>query len=431
MTLRVSEVDENSIGAELGVAPGDWLLSIDGERVVDYLDYLALTAGDSFTMVFRRDGQELEAEVEKDDGEDMGLAFAQDGFGPVRRCANRCVFCFVDQLPRGMRDSLYVKDDDWRMSLVMGNYITLTNVGEREFARLLRRRPSPMYISVHATDDDARERILRQRRGRGILERLERMAEAGIQFHCQTVVAPGYNDGAVLEQTIEELQALYPAAASLAVVPLGMTGHREGLAPLEPVDQARARAMVEIVEAWQARCLQAHGTRFVFGADELYIKAGLPFPAYEAYEEFGQIGDGVGLCRSFIDDAKAALAEAEEARPRKISLATGVDAAPFIGELADLCREKFGIDAAVYAIRNDFFGESITVCGLLTGRDLLAQLKGKDLGETLLLSRSMLRHEENVFLDDMTLEELSAELGVACITVPQDGYEFIRAVLGA
>lgn len=430
MALIVESVDKNSIGGELGIRPGDVLVSIDGEPAVDYLDYLALTAKEQFTMLFRRKAREIQAEVEKYDDEDMGLAFEKDGFGPPRHCANNCVFCFVDQLPKGMRESLYFKDDDWRMSFVMGNYITLTNVNEGEFARLLKRRPSPMYISVHATDDDARAKVLRQEKGRGIMERLSRMAQEGISFHCQTVVAPGYNDGAVLEKTIEDLQSLYPFAASLAVVPLGMTRHREGLTPLLPVDVKGARDMTALIDKWQKICLDSHGTRFVFGADELYIKAKQPFPPYEEYEAFDQIGDGVGLCRSFIDDAKQAIEEMSSSAYRQVSLATGVDAAPFIGELCGLCAEKFSAEFCVYPIRNDFFGESITVCGLLTGQDLARQLKGKPLGEALFLSESMMRHEEQVFLDDMTLEQLSQKLGVKCIVVPQDGYEFIRAILG-
>lgn len=414
-----------------GIAAGDTLLSINKEAMLDLIDYISVCEDDHADIVFKKPNGTLKtARIKKEAGEDIGIEF-EDGFGKTRGCANNCMFCFVDQLPKGMRESLYFKDDDWRMSLIMGNYVTLTNVAEKEFQRILDREVSPLYISVHATDDDVRERMIGQKRARGIMDRLRRFAEAGMSFHAQAVVVPGVNDGEVLEKTIRDLASLAPCALSLAVVPVGLTCHREGLEKISPMTKEEAAAIIAVVERLQKELLPELETRFVFAADELYIKAGLPFPEAETYEGFLQIGDGVGMAANFRESFELGFKSEEKCDLNKtVSLACGVDIAPFMQEIADQILEKFGVRIHVYGIENRFFGETITVTGLLTGQDIAAGLKGKELGEQLLLSESMLRDNTNVFLDDMTKEELEEALGVGIQTVQGDGYDFLMAVLG-
>ena len=432
MALRITEVREDSIAWELGIQPGDILTHIGGQPCKDAIDFLYFEARDQVELNIRKpDGEILQAEVEKDESEPLGLAFEEDGFPHKRSCANKCMFCFIDQLPKGMRQTLYFKDDDWRMSFVMGNYITLTNVSEAEFERILRRKTSPLYISVHAADDAVRARLLHQERGRGIIQRLKRLAEAGISFHCQAVIAPGINDGEVLEETIRQLAMLRPYALSLALVPVGMTKHREGLAPLKPMDERSAFDILRIVQKWQKK-LQIEGGRFVFAADELYIRAGQELPSYEEYEGFEQLEDGVGMVRSFVSEVKWALEEAQGKKSpyQTVSVATGVDFYPYLQQAAKDCERQLNVRIQVYPVKNDFFGHTITVTGLLTARDIAAQLKGKELGERLLLARNMLRDRRDVFLDDVTIDQMCDIMGVTCQPVGSDGYGFVAALLG-
>ncbi len=431
MALEIEHVQKGSIAGKLGLKAGDVVTHMGGEVLRDCIDALYFEAEAKLLLVVcKEDGSILEAEVEKEEDESLGIRFVGDGLGKSRGCANRCVFCFVDQLPKGMRETLYFKDDDWRMSFIMGNYITLTNVSEAEFARILARKTSPLYISVHATDDDVRAYLIGQERARGILGRLERLRDAGICFNCQVVCCPGLNDGLVLEKTIGDLAALYPACESLAIVPLGLTGHREGLAELKPMDRQSARGVLEIAERWQQKMLAEQGTHFVFCSDELYIRAEKDLPPYEAYEEFAQMEDGVGMVQNFLFEVRDALAQFEgKAALSEVSIATGVDAAPFLRQAAALCQERLGVMVHVYPIENDFFGHSITVTGLLTGGDIVRQLQGKNLGQRLVLSATMLRDRQDVFLDDMSLEEFCGILKVPCYK-NADGYEFVRAVAG-
>lgn len=431
MALEIERVQKASIAEQLGLEAGDVITKMGGEPLRDCIDALYFEAEAKLSLVVRKkDGSLQEMEIEKEEYESLGIQFIGDGLGKSRGCANQCVFCFVDQLPKGMRKTLYFKDDDWRMSFIMGNYITLTNVSEAEFARILARKTSPLYISVHATDDDMRAYLIGQQRARGILAKLERLKEAGICFHCQIVCCPGLNDGPVLEKTISDLAALYPACESLAIVPLGLTGHREGLKKLRPMDKEAARGVLEIAERWQRKMYQAHGTRFVFCSDELYIRAQKELPPYEAYEDFAQMEDGVGMVQNFLFEVQDALANfGKKAVLREVSVATGVDAAPFLCRAAELCEKQLGVRVHVYPIQNDFFGHSITVAGLLTAGDILRQLKGKNLGQRLLLSATMLRDREDIFLDDMSLEEFCDILKVPCAK-NADGYEFVRLVAG-
>lgn len=429
--LEIESVQKGSIAAELGLEPGDKVTHMGGEVLRDCIDSLYFEAEAKLPLVVRKkDGSTLEVEVRKEEYEALGIQFVGDGLGKSRGCANKCVFCFVDQLPKGMRQTLYFKDDDWRMSFIMGNYITLTNVSEAEFERILARKTSPLYISVHATDDDMRAYLIGNERARGILGRLERLREAGICFNCQVVCCPGLNDGAVLEKTIADLAALYPACESLAIVPLGVTGHREGLAELKPVARQSAREMLAIAEKWQEKMLEEQGTRFVFCSDELYIRAEKELPPYAAYEDFAQMEDGVGMVQNFLYEVDDALENFQgKAELGEVSVATGVDAAPFLRQAAGLCERKLGVKVHIYPIENDFFGHSITVTGLLTGGDIIKQLEGKNLGQRLVLSATMLRDRQDVFLDDMSLEEFCGILKVPCEKAA-DGYEFVRAVAG-
>ena len=331
-------------------------------------------------------------------------------------------------MPKGLRNTLYFKDDDWRLSFVMGNYVTLTNVSEREFERILQRKVSPLYISVHATDDRIRSCMLTQPRGSGIMQRLVRLKEAGIFFHCQAVICKGYNDGEILEKTIADLAKLMPNAMSLALVPVGLTGHREGLTKLEPLDRQTANKIIETAHRWQKKLFRQYGTRFVFCADELYIRAQREFPPPEEYENFSQLEDGVGMASLFMKEVKETLGQfGNKAKYKEVAIVTGIDAQPLIKQAAQWCEQQYGMKIHVYAIENDFFGHTITVAGLLTGTDIYQALRDKPLGKCLLMSNTMLRDRKDTFLDGMTLKELSKKLKIKCRPINPDGYHFVQA----
>jgi len=427
MPLFVTHVSHGSCAEKIGICVGDAILEINGEKVNDFIDYQYFTAEDRLSVLFRKtDGSCHKKKLHKDPYDDFGIDFKES---KCRACTNKCIFCFIDQLPDGMRDSLYFKDDDWRMSYIMGNYVTLSNVGEREFDRILRRK-TPLYISVHATDPKVRSEILNTRNAE-ILPRLQQLAEHKISFNSQAVIAAGVNDGEVLEKTISDLLPLYPYAQSLALVPVGITAHREGLYPLSVMEKQQARDIISICEKYQEQALKSFGTRFVFCSDELYFRAELPLPSYDEYEEFEQKEDGVGLVTSFFHEAETALSDCEDPSPfEKVSLACGADVAPLMQSFAEKCTEKLGVKINVFPIYNDHFGRSITVSGLMTGKDIIAQLKDKDLGQRLFFTKSALREFQNVFLDDVTLPELCDILNVQAVPVPNDGYCLIDALLG-
>ena len=284
----IKSVPEGSLGAELGLLPGDELLTLNGEPVVDVIDYQALLSTEELALVYRRGGETLEVDCEKEEWEELGVEFA-DGLLTTRVCKNHCIFCFIDQMPPNCRPTLYVKDDDWRMSLMMGNFVTLTNVDEEEMRRIVRRRASPLYISVHATDPEVRRRMMRNPHAGRILDQLRTLRDAGLQFHCQIVLCPGENDGDVLEKTLTDLAALRPAAQSVAVVPVGLTGFRQGLYPLRPFTREEADGVLRQISRWQKKCWKEMGTRFVFASDEFYCLAGRSIPAESCYEDFPQI----------------------------------------------------------------------------------------------------------------------------------------------
>ena len=406
------------------VKPGDELLFVNRHEIRDVLDYKYWTYDKKLLLEFRDAGK---LRVRKEAGQDLGLNFETYLMDRPTGCANRCVFCFVDQLPKGMRSTLYFKDDDARLSFLTGNYITCTNLTERELQRICDLRISPLNISVHATDPALRARLLGNPRGGEIMAVLRRFAAAGIFMDCQIVAVPGWNDGDALEKSMADLASLYPQVNSVCIVPVGLTKHREGLPELAPFTTEQARECVRRVEDYARRCLAERGSRIFFCSDELYLKARLPLPEDEYYEGYPQLENGVGLLRLQETEFNAALeAEAPGHPDVPFAIATGVAAAPFLRELV----ERAGASGTVYAIPNDFFGHTIEVAGLLTGGDILRHLRGRPLGERVLLPMSMLRHGEGVFLDDMTLEQLSQGLGVPVIPVECDGGKLLAAMRG-
>ena len=410
---KIISVDTGSYAEEAGIRPGDLLLSINGEPVLDLVDYEYLCASEKLEIVTERaDGEACAFRIRKDPTDPLGLQFETSLMSKVRTCRNNCVFCFVDQMPEGMRPSLSFKDDDWRMSFIMGNYITLTNVSDEEFDRIIRRKVSPLYISVHATDPEVRERLMRNRFAGNIMERLRKLSDAGIRFHVQVVLCPDMNDGPVLLKTLEDLMSLYPGCGSAAIVPVGLTRFREGLPSIRPYDAEEAMDVIMLVSGIQETCLRQMGTRFAFLSDEWYLLAGVPLPEYEEYEAFGQIENGVGLLRLFEDDFNWALSDREPLEnPRHVSIAGGTSCHPFFRNLYRKL-ERFGIRTDLFPVRNDFFGGNVCVAGLVTGSDLMMQLRGKLKTEELLIPANMLREQEDVFLDDVTLEELEEKLNV-------------------
>ncbi len=425
--FEVESVRNGSAAQRGGILPGDRIVSVNGEPLLDYIDYIYFCAQRRLKIRIERQGAVKTLLIVNGDEEDLGITFTEPLLGKKRVCGNKCVFCFVHQLPRGMRKSLYVKDEDWRYSLVMGNYVTLSVISDDEVKRIIRRKASPLYISVHTVDEAQRRAMLGNQNAVPIRPLLKRLASHGIRFHAQAVVCPGFNDGERLEETIRFLCGLYPAAASLAVVPVGLTGHREGLTPIEPVSQSAAQETIKTVEKWQKECLNSIGTRFVFASDEFYIRAGLPLPSAEDYESFAQIENGVGLVATLLAEAEEAL-EGCGGAGADVSLATGEDAFPFIESIAKRAAALSGARVRVYAAKNITFGGAVTVAGLLAGRDFVSALKGKDLGEKLLIPAAALR-DDNVFLDDMTLDELSQTLGVQVEPVC-DGYQLVSQICG-
>ena len=357
MGFTVSSVEKGSAAWRSGIRQGDEILSFDSETFLDYIDYIDFASRDALCIQYLSRGKQKTAHIRKDADEPLGVDFAEGLLGRKRVCGNHCLFCFVDQLPAGMRESLYVKDEDWRYSFIMGNYVTLSNVSDAELARILRRKASPLYISVHATDENKRKTLLGNPKARPIRPALETLAEGGIKFHTQAVLCKGLNGGEVFRETMEYLYGLWPAVMTLAAVPCGLTAHRQGLPALEPTDRDSARETIRDVEAFQQRALREKGTRFVFASDEMYIKAALQPPAYETYEEFPQIENGVGLIRKFEREVLEALEDCRGAKPRykSVSVATGTDAYPYISRIFEKIGEIVLVEAAVYAVENSFF----------------------------------------------------------------------------
>ena len=429
----IESVDRHSPAERAGIEAGETLLNVNGHPILDVLDYKFYTYDPELTLELDRAGKRRTLTVCKEEGQDLGLNFQTYLMDKARSCANRCIFCFVDQMPPGMRKTLYFKDDDARLSFLMGNYITLTNLSDREIQRICDLHISPVNISVHATDPELRTAMLKHRRAGECLAIMERFAAAGITMNCQVVACPGINDGPELERTLRELGQLEPAVESVAVVPVGVTKFREGLCRIDPYTPEQAGAVIDQVEAFAAEFMKKKGTSLAWCSDEFYLIAGRPLPEKAYYEDLAQLENGVGMLRLLLSQATMALEDWEvEEIPTPFSVATGVSAAPFLREIVDMVRGKCDkIKGNVYPVTNRFFGETITVSGLITGQDLLEQLKGRELGERLLIPDNMLRAGERVFLDDVTVEQVEECLGVPVVAIPADsGFDLVDAILG-
>ena len=430
---KIASVDPHSPARKAGVRPGETLTHINGHPIVDVLDYKFYAYDPRLELTLTEEnGGSRTLRIKKEEGEDLGLNFETYLMDRARSCANKCIFCFVDQMPPGMRDTLYFKDDDARLSFLMGNYMTLTNLSQREIQRIIDLRISPINISVHATDPELRTAMLKNPRAGECLSIMERFAKAGIEMNCQVVACPGVNDGPALTRTMEDLGKLHPAVTSVAVVPVGVTKFREGLCRIEPYTKEQAAALIDQVETFARAFLQEHGTSLVWCSDEFYLMAGRKLPEKAYYEDLDQLENGVGMLRLLLHQAAMALEEEEPEQIEPFSIATGLSAAPFVQEIVDNARKQCGnIKGTVYPIVNRFFGETITVSGLVTGTDLIEQLRGKDLGGRLLIPDNMLRAGEQVFLDDVTVEQVEQALGVTVVPVPADsGFDLADAILG-
>ena len=429
MSTIITSIDPHSPAKKAGIQVGEQLLSINGHAVVDVLDYRFYGYDAVCRVELKTGGQNREVTIRKEEGQDLGLNFETYLIDTMHQCANHCVFCFIDQMPKGMRQSLYVKDDDERLSFLLGNYTTLTNLSEREAQRIIDLHISPINVSVHTTNPQLRSTMLGNKDAAKSLDYMRAFGKAGIQMNGQIVVCPGWNDGDELRRTMQDLMDI--GFASCSVVPVGLTDHRQGLAKLNAVDAETAVNIIAIADEFGAKCLKEKGTRLFFCADELYLKAGLPLPEDEYYEEYRQLENGVGLLRSLEQDFLAALRLTDEVgSPAPFTIATGVSAAPFLTELLRKAQEKFPkIQGKVIAVVNDFFGHKIDVAGLLTGQDIAAQCQGKLLGSRLLIPLHMLRHGETVFLDDYTTERLGKELNAQVQIVGLDGGDLFDCMI--
>lgn len=433
MPVKILAVEPGGPASHAGVRPGETLLSINGNEICDILDYRFYETDRHLSIVLRDDaGAERTVQIRKGQYESIGLEFETYLMDQQHSCTNRCIFCFIDQLPKGLRKSLYFKDDDSRLSFLFGNYVTLTNLKEREVDRIIKMHISPINISVHTTNPELRVKMMGNRFAGKSLDILYRFAKAGIKLNCQIVLCRDINDGEELDRTLKDLTSLWPSVQSVAVVPLGLTKYRQGLYPLTGYDSETARAVVRQLERWGDRCEQKYGQRICYAADEFYLKAQLPIPPAPFYGDFDQLENGVGLMASLKQEFLDALEDfVPPASSRKVTLATGVAAHPFLDTLLDELRQRcHNLTCNVVPIVNDFFGDTITVAGLVTGGDLLNQLRGRELGDALLLPDVMLRREGDIFLDDVSLEELSEALQIQIITVPNDGYALLDAVVG-
>ena len=430
---RIVKVLPGSIGEEMGVEKDDVLLAVNGRESQDIFDYQYDMESDYVELTIRKpSGEEWVLEIDKEENEDLGIVFDSSLMDDYKSCRNKCVFCFIDQMPPGMRETLYFKDDDSRLSFLQGNYVTLTNMSDEDIERIIRYHMSPINISVHTTNPDLRCRMLNNRFAGESLKKIDRLCEAGILMNGQIVLCKDLNDGEELNRTLKDLTRFYPAMQSVSVVPVGLTKYREGLYPLKPLEKADAEKTLALIHHWQDVMMEKHGVHFVHASDEFYLLAEQELPEEERYDGYLQLENGVGMLRLLLDEAEDAISDLEgDQRERCVSIASGRLAAPFIRRIAEWVRKKFPkLDIRVYDIRNDFFGERITVSGLITGQDLIAQCKERELGECLYLPLNMFRSGEEVFLDDLTREDAEKALGVPVSILHPSGYELVYAMAG-
>ena len=430
----VKSLMPGGIGEELGIEPGDKLLAINGNEIQDVFDYYYYEESEQLLLLIEKpDGEEWELEIEKDEDESLGIEFDQSLMDEYRSCRNKCMFCFIDQMPKGMRETLYFKDDDSRLSFLQGNYITLTNMSDHDVERIVKYRLEPINISFQTTNPELRCKMLHNRFAGEALKKVDILYRGQIEMNGQIVLCKGVNDGEELERTIRDLTGYLPYLKSVSIVPVGLTKYRDGLYPLEPFTKEDAREVLSVIHRWQEKIYQEHGIHMIHAGDEWYVLAEEEVPEEERYDGYLQLENGVGMMRLLFNEVQEALsAVTGDGRQREISLATGRLMYPYIGKILEEIRKKFpNITTHLYAIRNDFFGERITVSGLITGQDLTGQLKGQPLGERLLLPCNMLKIGEPVFLDDFTLEEVENSLQVKTDIVKSSGQDLLDAVLGS
>lgn len=423
MDAVVKKVYKNSIADEIGMEQGDIIVSIDGQKLKDILDFKFLSASDEYELeILKKDGSTEIIEIINEDYEELGVEFENGLLDKPRACKNKCMFCFVDQLPRNcMRKTLYFKDDDYRLSALMGNYITLTNLSEEDVDRVVKMHLPRINISIHSVNPEIRSKLLNHKNA-DVMPYVKRFAEAGITMDCQVVCCPGINDGDDLDNTISTLAEYYPYVQSLSVVPVGLTKYREHLPNLTRFDKIKAEQLIKQVEVHQKRCLDKFGSHFVYASDEFYVKADYPIPSTDVYESFLQIENGVGLLASLKDEFEQAITDFRKFDGKK-TIATGVSAAPFIKGLVESVTDN----VKVVSIKNNFLGETITVAGLITAGDLIEQLRGMDLGDELLIPRVMLNHDM-IFLDDKTVDDVEKALNIKVVTVENDGFDLINKI---
>lgn len=427
----IEDIEIGSIADELEVNPGDVLLSINGKSIKDVIDYKYMMADDYLVVeIEKSDGEIWEFEIEKDAGEDLGIIFTNPLIDRAKSCNNKCMFCFIDQLPPNMRDTLYFKDDDSRLSFLQGNFITLTNMGEDEIQRIIDYRLSPINVSVHTTNPELRIRMLRNKNAGKIFNILKRFHEVNIEMNCQIVLVPGVNDGEELNRTISDLSTLYPSINSVAVVPVGITKYRHGLDNLDIYNRETSNKVVREVEVMQKNYIEKLDTRYIFASDEFYVVSDNKLPEYDEYEGFPQYENGVGLLRSFKTEIEEALEKSPYSESKqKLVFATGTLAFGFMKDIARMIMEKYkNLIIEVVPIKNNFFGETITVSGLVTGKDLVEQTKKYDGYDKVIIPRTMLKRDEEIFLDNITLKEAIEKLGTEIVPSKVDGFELIKLI---
>lgn len=429
----VKEIEAGSIAEELGIEPGDKLLSINDIEIEDVFDYHFYVNDEELVLLIEKpDGEQWEIEIEKDYDEDLGITFEQGLMDEYRSCRNKCMFCFIDQMPEGMRDTLYFKDDDSRLSFLQGNYITLTNMSDHDIERIVRYHLEPINISFHTTNPELRCKMLHNRFAGEALGKVDTLYEGGIQMNGQIVLCKGINDGEELERSIRDMSKYIPYLRSVSVVPVGLTRFRDGLYPLEAFTKEDAREVLGTIHRWQEKLYEEYGIHFVHAGDEWYILAEQEVPEEERYDGYLQLENGVGMLRLLENEFEEAYETAAgDEKERELSIATGLLAYPYIRKMTERLKEKYPrTEIHVYPIQNEFFGEKITVSGLITGQDLIKQLKDKTLGDRLLLPCNMFRSGEEVFLDDITLADVAESLQVEADIVKSSGQDFVDAVLG-
>lgn len=433
MAVIIASVTKNSRADKAGIKPKEKLLTINGNEIIDVLDYRFYQTSRQVELIIEnQDNIQRTIPIKKNEYEEIGLEFETYLMDKQHSCRNKCIFCFIDQLPKGMRKSLYFKDDDSRLSFLFGNYITLTNLSQHEIDRIIKMHISPINISVHTTNPELRCKMMHNRFAGDALEILPKFAEAGIKINCQIVSCPGINDGKELERTLTDLEALYPSIECVAVVPVGLTRYREGLFPLVEYTRETAKETLELIESYGDKFIEKYGKRIVFASDEFFLKAGREIPEADYYEDFDQLDNGVGLMSLLRDELMYAIEYEEDVlEDINITLACGTGVAEFMQTLMNNITAKFNnVKINVVGIKNNFFGGGINVSGLVTGQDLIAQLSNKNLGDKLLIPSVMLRREGDIFLDDVSIEDVEKTLNVPVIPVANNGDELLRVILG-